>query len=96
MYPGPADLSADVLPRRYRPPAPAASLPGGPGRIAVPSGRGIIDRAEPDRPGVGHGEPGAAWAEVIQMGLDYPLADRHPLAAVPASALSHRDPLQSP
>lgn len=68
-------------------------------RITFPPVWGIFDRAEADRAGVGHGEPGTAGAEMIQMRLDDALADRHPLPAVPravpASALSHRDPLPS-
>ena len=99
MHPRAADPPAGVLPRRHRLPATPASLPGGMRRITFPPVRGILDRAEADRAGVGHGEPGTAGAEMIQMRLDDALADRHPLPAVsravPASALSHRDPLPS-
>jgi hypothetical protein len=99
MYPRPADAPAGILPWRYRLPATAAWLPGGTRRIARPLGRGFIGRAEPDRAGVGHGKPGTAGAEMIQMRLAYPRADRHPLPALAgdilAFPLSHRDPLQS-
>ena len=99
MHPRAADPPAGVLPRRHRLPATPASLPGGMRRITFPPVRGILDPAEADRAGIGHREPGTAGAEMIQMRLDNPLADRHPLPAVPravpASALSHRDPLPS-
>ena len=49
-----------------------------------PSGGSAADRAQADRAGIGHREADPAGAEMIQVGLCYPLADRHP-----ASALSH-------
>src|SRR5260370_40108232 len=96
MHPGPADPPAGVLAWRYRLPAAAAPLPGGPRRMAFPPGQGIVGPAEPDRAGAGHGHPGAAGAEMIQMRLDDPLADRHPLPAGPAFPLSQPALLLSP
>jgi hypothetical protein len=46
--------------------------------------RGVAERAQADRAGIGYREADPAGAEMIQVGLCYPLADRHPV-----SALSH-------
>src|SRR5271169_4228297 len=81
--PSPADAPADVLPWRYRPAATAAALPGGTRSVTLPPGRVSIDPAEPDRAGAGHGQTQTARAEMLQMRLAYPLADRDPLPAVP-------------
>jgi hypothetical protein len=81
--PSPADVPAGVLPWRYRPAATTAALPGGTRSVTLPSGRVSTDPAEPDRAGAGHGQPQTARAEVLQMRLAYPLADRDPLPAVP-------------
>ena len=81
--PSPADAPAGVLPWRYRAAATAAALPGGTRSVTLPSGRVSTDPAEPDRAGAGHGQPQSARAEVLQMRLAYPLADRDPLPAVP-------------
>ena len=81
--PSPADAPAGVLPWRYRPAATAAALPGGTRSVTLPSGRVRTDPAEPDRAGAGHGQPQTARAEMLQMRLAYPLADRDPLPAVP-------------
>ena len=84
MNPGPGDTLAGILPPRYRLAAAAAALSGRTGSVSLPSGRVSSDPAEPDRAGTGHGQPGTAWAEVVQMRLAYPLAHRHPLRAEPA------------
>ena len=83
MDPGPGGTLAGILPPRYWLAAAAAALSGRPGSVILPSGRVNSDTAEPDRAGAGHGQPGTTWAEVVQMRLTYPLADRHPLPAVP-------------
>jgi hypothetical protein len=83
--PRPADTPAGVLPWRNRPAATAAALPGGTCSVTRPSGRVSTDPTEPDRAGAGHGQPGTPWAEMLQVRLPYPLADRHPLPAVPRS-----------
>ena len=57
--------------------------------LAAEPSRGVTGGAEANRAGIGHREADPAGAEMIQVGLDHPLADRHA-----ASALSHRDLLQ--
>src|SRR5215471_8611679 len=88
MDPGTAGALAGVLPPRYRLAAAAAVLSGRTGSVSLPSGRVSSDPAEPDRAGAGHGQPGTPWAEVLQMRLAYPLADRHLLPAVPLGVLA--------
>ncbi len=83
MHPSPADAPAGVLPWHNQLPARAASLPGGTRRITFPPDRGTIDPAQPDRAGAGHGETRHPRAEMLQMRLTYPLADRHLLPVVP-------------
>jgi len=61
------------------------------GRVGLRASCGVADRAQADRAGIGHREAGPAGAEMVQVGLGYPLADRHA-----AFALSHRDLLQFP
>jgi hypothetical protein len=98
--PSPADAPASVLPWRYRPTATAATLPGGTRSVTLPPGRVSTDRAEPDRAGPGHGQTQTARAEMLEMHLAYPLADRDPLPAVPrcvpACATSHAHNGQPP
>ena len=93
MHPSPADAPAGVLPWRNRLPARAASLPGGTPRITFPPDRGTIDPAQPDQAEAGHGEPGTPRAEMLQMRLTYPLADRHLLPVVPGRRPGLRDRL---
>jgi len=87
--PGAGDAAAGVLGGGDRVLAAGTRLAGGAGRAGLRaergvSERGVAGRAQADRAGIGHGEADATGAEMIQVGLGYPLADRHP-----ASALSH-------
>ena len=84
MDPGAGDAAAGVLGGGDRVLAAGTGLAGGAGRAGLRAERGVADRAQADRAGIGHREAGPARAEVIQVGLGYPLADRDP-----ASALSH-------
>jgi len=87
--PGAGDAPAGVLGGGDRVLAAGTGLAGGAGRAGLRAERGVAergvaDRAQADRAGIGHREADPAGAEMIQVGLCYPLADRHP-----ASALSH-------
>ena len=89
MDPAAGDAAAGVLSGGDRVPAAGAGLGGGAGRVGLRARYGVADGAQADRPGVGHREPDPAGAEMVQVSLGYPLADRHA-----ASALSHSDLLQ--
>jgi hypothetical protein len=84
VNPGAGDAAARVLDGGDRILAAGAGLTGGPSRAGLRAGRRIADGTQSDRAGIGHREAGPAGAEMIQVGLGYPLADRHA-----ASALSH-------
>ena len=84
MDPRAGDAAAGVLDGGDRVLAARAGLAGGAGRAGLRAERGVAGRAQADRAGIGHGEADATGAEMLQVGLGYPLADRHP-----ASALSH-------
>jgi hypothetical protein len=85
------DAAAGVLGRGDRMAAAGATLAGGARRVALRAGWGVADRAQADRAGIGYREASPTGAEMVQVGLCYPLADRHA-----ASALSHRYLLQFP
>jgi hypothetical protein len=58
-------------------------------RAGLRASGGVSDGAQAYRAGIGHREAGSTGTEMVQVGLGYPLADRHAV-----SALSHRDLLQ--
>ena len=82
--PGAGDAAACVLGGGDQVLAAGAGMIGGPSRAGLRAGRRITDGTQADRAGVGHRKADPAGAEMIQVGLGHPLADRHA-----ASALSH-------
>lgn len=82
MHPATANAPADVLAGQDRLPAAAAGLPGGTRGITLCPSRGTVSRAEPDRAGALHRQPGTTGAEMLEMRAAHPPADRHPLPAV--------------
>lgn len=91
MDPAAGDAAAGVLGRGDRMATARAALAGGARRVTLRARWGVADRGQADRAGIGHREAGPTGAEMVQVGLGHPLADRHA-----ASALSHRDLLQFP
>ena len=79
--PGAGDAAAGVVGGRDRASAAGAGLAGGAGRVGLWTERGVASGAQADRAGIGHREANAAGAEVIQVSLSDPLADRHPASA---------------
>ena len=87
--PGAGDAAAGVLGGGDRVLAAGTGIAGGAGCVGLQAERGVAerrvaDRAQADGAGISHREADPAGAEMIQVGLCHPLADRHP-----ASALSH-------
>ncbi len=96
MYPRTAGAPAGVLPGRDWPPAAVAVLPGRAGRAIFPAGRITVGGAESERRRAGHRHPQTPRAEMLQVRLDDPLADRRPAAPgreeVTAGTRTHQEP----
>jgi len=80
--PGAGESAAGVLGGGDQVSAAGAGMAGGAGCVGLRAERRVADGAQADRAGIGHRKADPAGAEMIQVGLCYPLADRHAASAL--------------